>query len=542
MFIRLPVPLPQLINIRTSQNLISSFHSSSLLPKSQLSRTLTTMSPTKYAAVIIGSGQAGTPLAAAYAKAGHKTALIERTHIGGTCVNEGCTPTKTMVASGRAAYLARRAADYGVHTPGGVDGVVSIDMLKVRQRKRDIVASFRGGNEGRVATAGVDVLKGSAAFTGPKTVAVALEDGSTVEVEGDAIFINVGERPALPTLPGLETLDPARVLDSTSIMELDAVPEHLLVLGGGYVGLEFAQLFRRLGAEVSVVQRGKQLLAREDAELAAEMEKILKEDGVDIHLNTAAVAISSSPAKLLSLSCRSSSFSSASSSVTELGAAGGGGGDLALFGSHILLATGRAPNTDSLNVAAAGIATTPRGYIVTNERLETSVPGVYALGDVKGPPAFTHISYDDFRIVQANVLTGLSMSAAEKETFVPLTITDRLVPYVVYTDPQLGHVGLHEWEAREKFPGRKLKTAKMPMAYVARALETDESRGMMKATVDAETGEILGFSCLGIEGGEVMSIVQMAMMGGVRYQKLQSAVFAHPALAESLNNLWGFLE
>lgn len=485
------------------------------------------MATTKYDAIVIGSGQAGTPLAGAYAKAGKKTALIERTHLGGTCVNEGCTPTKCMVASGRAAYLTRRGADYGIHTPGGKDGIISVDMAKVRQRKRDIVDSFRGGSERRTSAAGVDVLKGEASFTGKNTVSVKMGDGSTVQAEADVIFLNTGERPASPTIPGMESVDATRVLNSTSIMELDAVPEHLVVLGGGYVGLEFAQLFRRLGAEVTIVQRGKQLLPREDADVAEEVLKILREDGIEVHLNTAAVSLSSSPANLLTLSCKPTSSSNEAANAE----------DLALFGSHVLIATGRVPNTDTLNLAAAGIATTAKGYIVANEKLETSVPGIYALGDVKGPPAFTHISYDDFRIVQANLLTP-----HKEESFVPLTTKNRVVPYVVYMDPQLGHVGLHEWEARKQFPERKLKTAKMPMAYVARALETDESRGLMKATVDAETGEILGFTCLGIEGGEVMSIVQVAMMGGVKYQQLQSAVFAHPALAESLNNLWGFLE
>jgi pyruvate/2-oxoglutarate dehydrogenase complex dihydrolipoamide dehydrogenase (E3) component len=479
------------------------------------------MSSTKYDCIIIGSGQAGTPLAGAYARAGKKTALIERVHIGGCCVNEGCTPTKCMVASGRAAYLTRRGADYGVHTPGGKDGEVLVDMLKVRDRKREIVKSFRSGNEGSVSRAGVEVLKGEASFTGAKKVKVKMEDGSDVEVEADVIYINTGERPVDPKLPGVEKVDAKLVLDSTSIQELDIVPEHLIVLGGGYVGLEFAQLFRRLGSQVTIIQRGKQLLPREDPDIADAILKILEEDGISIKLNSSATSLSPN-AKGVSLTYKS----------TE---------EATVSGSHILFAAGRKPNTDMMNLPAAGIKTNAKGYIITNDELATSAAGIYALGDVKGPPAFTHISYDDFRIVQNNILKP-SLSGFDASTFTALSIKDRLLPYVVYTDPQLGHVGLHEAEARAKFPDRKIKTAKMPMEYVARALETDESRGMMKATIDAESGQILGFTCLGIEGGEVMSMVQIAMMGGVGYERLQKAVFAHPALAESLNNLWGFLE
>ena len=482
-----------------------------------------------YDAVIIGSGQGGTPLATAFAKANYKTALIESSHVGGCCVNEGCTPTKTMVASGRVAYLARRGRDYGVRTgDSGMRNDIRAEMEKVRQRKRDIVSSFREGSERRLRDAGVNLLMGKARFGDGKTVKVVLNDGGEETVTADRFFINTGERPATPKLEALYA-DPGHenefassgdwgfILDSTSVQELGVVPEHLVILGGGYIGLEFGHLFRRLGARVTIIQRGQQLLPREDAEVAKTMLEIVREDGIEVHLETRAK-------KIWPLQNESSAFR-VTVEKEDI--------EIELRGSHLLFAAGRVPNTDGLNLDTAGVQTTPKGHIVTNERLETTARNIWALGDVKGPPAFTHISYDDFRILNANLI---------EKPALPLTINDRVVPYVVYTDPQLGHVGLHEAEARAKYPGRKIQTARMPMSYVARALETDETRGMMKAVVDAETQQILGFTCLGLEGGEVMSIVQMAMMGGVGWTKLRDAVWAHPSLAESLNNLWDFLE
>ena len=498
--------------------------------KVTLIRALTMASTTSpkashFQALIIGSGQAGTPLASAFASAGQTTALIDRAHIAGCCVNEGCTPTKTLIASGRAAYLTRRGQDYGIHTKGtDKDGKneVLVDMQRVRERKRDIVNSFRGGSEKRLADAAVTVLMGNASFVDSKTVKVIMnDDGSEKLVTADKIFINVGERPAPPSLPGVETLDPSLVLDSTSIQELDVVPEHLVVVGGGYVGVEFAQYMRRLGAKVSIVQRGKQLLPREDEDVAECLRDILAEHGITINLSSSTTSIAASrtgPGFTLSLRTQS--------------------GALEVQGSHILFAAGRIPNTDSLNLPNAGVAMNERGYIVTNPFLETSAEGIYALGDVKGPPAFTHISYDDFRILKSNLLLPPS---PDKPLLTTAAREDK-VPYVVYTDPQLAHIGLHEGEARAKFPQMEIKVAKMPMSYVARALETDESRGLMKAVVDAGTGRILGFTCLGMEGGEVMAVVQMAMLGGVGYEVLREAVWAHPSLAERLNNLWGFLE
>lgn len=456
--------------------------------------------PEHYDTIVIGSGQAGGPLASELARAGRKTALLEREHIGGTCVNEGCTPTKTMVASARVAYLARRGADYGVQA-----GEISLDLRRVRERKRAIVTSFRTSGERQAREAGVDVIIGQARFSGPKAVAVAL-DGGVRELTADTLVINVGARPSRPELAGLERV-PA--LDSTSIMELDTMPEHLIVLGGGYIGLEFGQMFRRFGSRVTVVQRGAALLAREDDDIADAVADILRQDGVEVLLDTAALRVEPD-GDGVRLLVRTPD------------------GERVLDGTHLLLATGRTPNSDTLKLAAAGIATAKGGFINVNERLETSVAGVYAAGDVKGGPAFTHISYDDFRILRANLLHGQQANT-----------NGRLVPYTVFIDPQLGRVGLSEREAREQ--GRRVLVAKLPMSHVARALEVDETRGLMKAVVDADSERILGAAVLGIEGGEIASMLQIAMMGNLSYKVLRDGVFSHPTLAEALNNLFATL-
>ena len=453
----------------------------------------------QYQAIVIGSGQGGNPLCAALAGAGLRTALIERKHVGGTCINEGCTPTKTMVASARVAYLARRGADYGVQT-----GAIGIDMQRIRQRKRDIVNTFRDGGQARIEkTANLELIFGEASFAGPKSVLVKLNAGGQRVLSADQIFINAGARPAVPAIDGLRDVP---FLDSTSIMELDAVPEHLLVLGGGYVGLEFGQMFRRFGSRVSVVQSGAQLLAREDADVAAEIAAILRQDGIEIVLNAKMAMVAKSDKQI-----RLTVHVGHAPQVFE--------------GSHLLVAAGRTPNTDSLNVSAAGIAVDRGGFIHVNSKLETSAAGIFALGDIKGGPAFTHISYDDFRILRTNLIEKGSAS------------TDgRMVPYTAFIDPELGRIGISEAEARAQ--NKNVRVAKMPMSYVARALETDESRGFMKAIVDSASGQILGAAVLGIEGGEIMAMLEIAMMGKLPYTALRDATFAHPTLAESLNNLF----
>jgi pyruvate/2-oxoglutarate dehydrogenase complex dihydrolipoamide dehydrogenase (E3) component len=380
-----------------------------------------------------------------------------------------------MVASARVAYLARRAADYGVQT-----GPVTVDMNKVRQRKRAIVESFRGGSERRIeGTEGLDLIRGQARFVGPKTVEVELTDGGSRTLSADTIVINTGTRACVLSLPGLEGM---AFLNSTSIMELDAVPEHLLVIGGGYIGLEFGQMFRRFGSQVTLVQRGGQLLTREDADVAEEIAEILRQDGLEVLLESQPLRVGPTGDGQIELTVSTSA------------------GERTLTGSHVLVAAGRVPNTDMLDLQAAGIQVDEQGFIPVNDRLETEVPGIYALGDVNGGPAFTHISYDDYRILRSNLLEDGDASTA-----------GRLVPYAVFIDPQLGRVGLTEREAQAQ--GLNYRVAKSPMSWVARALETDETRGLMKALVDAETDQVLGAAILGIEGGEVMTVLQMAMMG-----------------------------
>jgi len=461
------------------------------------------MTAQHYHAVVIGAGQGGVPLATTLARAGRNTALVEREHVGGTCINEGCTPTKTMVASAKVAYFDRRSADYGVR-----NGQVSVDMAKVRQRKRDIVQSFRGGSEKRLHDAGVKLIMGEARFVGPKELEVLLNGGEALQLRANNIFINTGARPANPPVEGLDSVP---TLNSTTIMELDEVPEHLLVLGGGYVGVEFAQMFRRFGSRVTVVQRDKQLLAREDIDVADAVAEILRQDGVEVLLETHAQRAEQTEDGKIWLTVHTAE------------------GERMLSGSHLLAAAGRPPNTDKLNLDAAGMETDKRGFIKVNDRLETNLEGVYALGDVKGGPAFTHISYDDFRIIRTNLLEGGNA-----------TITGRKVPYTVFIDPQLGRAGLSEQEAREQ--GLNFRVAKIPMSYVSRAIEVDEPRGFMKAVVDADKDLILGCAVLGVEGGEIAAMLQIAMMGEVPYTTLRDTVFAHPTLSESLNTLFAAMD
>ncbi len=456
-----------------------------------------------YDAIIIGSGQAGNPLATAFAAADKHVALVERAAVGGTCVNYGCTPTKTMVASAEVAHFARRASQYGIRV-----GSVEVDMAVIRDRKRHMVDQWRTGSEKRIASAkNIDLLRGEASFTASRQVSVAGSDGTAAILTSDIIVIDTGLTPAPPAVPGLASVP---YLDNASIMELDALPEHLIVLGGGYIGLEFAQMFRRFGSRVTIIQNSAQLLPAEDADIAEAIAKILTEDGIDILLN-AQTASAKPSAEGLELSIDIS------------------GQARIISGSHLLVAAGRKPNTEALHLQAAGIATDRHGFIVVDDRLQTNVTGIYAVGDVNGGPAFTHVAYDDFRILKANLLEGGSCSTK-----------NRLLPYCVFIDPQLGRIGIGERQAAEQ--GREVRIARLPMTSVARALETSQSRGFIKALVDPATGFILGAAVLGADGGEIMSMIQIAMMGGLKYTALQSAVLAHPTYAECLNNLFSKFE
>ena len=453
----------------------------------------------QYDAIIIGSGQGGNPLARAFANAGRKTALIERAFVGGTCINFGCTPTKTMFNSARVAYLARRAADYGVH-----HGNVSVNMKEVRVRKQRVVEEFReSGLKGIQNTANLDLIFGAAKFIREHEIEIQPHDGSKRLLAGGNIFINTGGRPALPDLSGIDSV---QFLDSTSIMELEVLPEHLLVLGGGYIGLEFGQMFRRFGSEVTIIQRTGQLLGHEDADVASAVLKVMEDDGIRVLLNTEAIRVAKKEAKI-ELTVRSSDR------------------DEKLVGTHLLVAVGRKPNTEDLNLAAAGVETDKPGNVQVNNKLETNVAGVYALGDVKGGPQFTHISYDDFRIIRTNLLEGGNV-----------TTDNRFVPYTVFIDPQLGRIGLSESDAKAR--GLNVRVAKLPMSHVARAIEMSETRGFIKAIVDADSKQLLGATVLGVEGGELMAMFEIAMMGKLAYPVLKDGIFAHPTLAESLNNLF----
>ena len=459
------------------------------------------MTPEKFDTIIVGTGQSGKPLALALGRAGHKTAVVEAKHVGGTCINVGCTPTKTMIAAARVAYLARRGADFGVHA-----NAPRVDLADVWARKQRVVEQFRrGGQRGLESVPAIELMFGEGSFADARTVRVRLNAGGERLLTADRIVINTGGRPVVPDIPGLAD---ANWLDSSSVMELQVLPAHLVVLGGGYIGLEFSQMFRRFGARVTVITRDDRLIPREDPDISAEVEKILTEDGIDIV-----------------------------KSANTLRVEGRGGvqvlvetpeGRREIAGSHLLVAIGRAPNSDLLNLAAAGVATDKAGYITVDNRLETGVPGIYAIGDVKGGPAFTHISYDDYRVLRANWLEGGGA-----------TIDGRYVPNTMFIDPQLATVGVNETEAKRR--GLNYRVAKLPMTSVARAIEMSETRGFMKAIVDTDTHQILGCTILGIEGGEIMSMLQIAMMGKLPYPVLREAIFAHPTLAESLNNLFATL-
>ncbi|OCJ09126.1 mercuric reductase [Rhizobium sp. AC44/96] len=445
-------------------------------------------------AIVIGAGQSGPFLAARMVEKGMKVALIERKFLGGTCVNAGCMPTKTLVASARAAHVARRAADYGVTVPGEI----GIDMSVVRKRAETVTMNARNGLISWFdAMEGMTVIYGQARFEDARTVAVNGE-----RLTAPRIFLNVGARPTIPDMPGLSDIS---YLTSTSIIHLDVLPRHLAVIGGSYIGLEFAQMYRRFGAEVTVIERGPKLAPREDEDVSDAIADILRDEGIGVHTNADGIA-----------------FARGSDGISVK--VGAGVPDIEV--SHVLIATGRTPNTDDLGLDRAGVATDKRGYITIDDTLATNVDGIWALGDCNGHGAFTHTSYNDFEIAAANLLDGESRK-----------LSDRILAYALYIDPPLGRVGMTEKQARAS--GRRIMISTRPMSRVGRANERGETKGFMKVIADADSQQILGAAILGIEGDEAIHGFIDAMNAKAPYPVLKWAVPIHPTVSEIIPTLLG---
>jgi pyruvate/2-oxoglutarate dehydrogenase complex dihydrolipoamide dehydrogenase (E3) component len=452
--------------------------------------------PERFETLVLGSGAGGKLIAWHMAEKGRRTAVVERKLIGGSCPNIACMPSKNEIASARVAHLVRHAAEFGwTITPG------AIDMAVVRQRKRDMVEAQVAAHLQNYKASGAELIMGSGRFVAPKTIEVSLNDGGTRVLAGDRVFIDIGTHAAMPDLPGLAAASP---LTHVEALELDYLPEHLIVLGGGYVGLEFAQAYRRFGSRVTVIERGSQLMAREDRDVADEIERILGEEGIECLVGAEVLGVGGQSGQDVSLLVRTDS------------------GERTIGGSDILVAAGRVPNTAGVGLEQAGIELDSLGYIRVNERLETSAPDVWALGECAGSPQFTHVSENDFGIVRDNLAGGTRSTR------------DRLVPYCVFTDPPLGHVGLSESEAKRN--GVQVRVARIPTSAVLRAQAICEPQGFLKLLVGNDD-RILGFTMIGPEAGEVMAVVQTAMLAGMTYTAMGEAMFAHPTMAEGLGPL-----
>jgi pyruvate/2-oxoglutarate dehydrogenase complex dihydrolipoamide dehydrogenase (E3) component len=452
----------------------------------------------RFDAIVIGTGQAGPALCARLDREGLRTAVIERQHLGGTCVNVGCIPTKTLVASARAAHVARRGADFGFEASG-----VRVDMRAVKRRKDGVVAYSSNGLASWIGgMKNVSLVRGHARFRGPRDVEV---DGRTLAAE--RIFINVGGRAMVPDLPGLKDVP---CFTNATIMDVDFVPDHLVVVGGSYIGLEFAQMYRRFGSKVTVVERAPKLLPREDDDVAAEIRAILEREGVEIRTGAECLAFSRrGDAIAVGLQC--------------------GSGDPVAVGSHVLLAMGRLPNTHDLGLDRAGVETDARGFIKVDDQCRTNVPGIWALGDANGRGAFTHTSYNDYEIVAANLFDDD-----------PRAISERIPAYALFIDPPLGRAGMTEKEARAT--GRRLLAGKMLMTRVGRAREAGETQGFMKVIVDADTKELLGAALLGLNGDEIVHSLLDVMYAKAPYTTIQRAVHIHPTVTELIPTLLGTLK
>jgi pyruvate/2-oxoglutarate dehydrogenase complex dihydrolipoamide dehydrogenase (E3) component len=452
----------------------------------------------KFDAIIIGAGQSGPSLAQRLTGEGLKTAIIERKFFGGTCVNVGCTPTKTLVASARAAYMVRRGHDFGVV----IDGGVHVDMKKVKVRKDAVVKQSNDGVTSWLRNMpNLSVYEGHGRFAGPDTIRV---NGALLQSE--KIFINTGARAYIPEIPGLGQVD---YLTNSGMMDVDSLPEHLVIIGGSYIGLEFAQMYRRFGSRVTVIEKGERLISRDDEDVSEAVKDILRNEGIEIRLNAECISVEGRDGQVaVHLQCKDDTPE--------------------IIGSHLLLAVGRQPNTDDLGLEAAGIDTDKRGFIVVDDQLQTNVPGVWAIGDVNGRGAFTHTSYNDYEIVVANLLDNE-----------PRRVSDRIPAYALYIDPPLGRAGLTEQQVRET--GRKALIGKMMMTRVGRARERSETQGFMKVLIDAETMKILGAAILGIGGDEIIHSILDVMYADAPYTVIQRATHIHPTVTELIPTMLGDL-
>jgi pyruvate/2-oxoglutarate dehydrogenase complex dihydrolipoamide dehydrogenase (E3) component len=454
--------------------------------------------PERYEMLVLGSGAGGKLLAWHMAKSGHRTAVVERKLIGGSCPNTNCLPSKNEIWSAKVADLIHHADRFGM-----VTGPVTTDMKRVLARKRDMVDGLIALHLDLYKASGAELIMGTGRFTAPKIIEVSLNDGGTRVLTGDRVVLNLGTHATIPEVPGLAAAQP---LTNVEALELDRLPDHLVVIGGGYVGLELAQAYRRFGSRVTIIETGPQIASREDPDVSAALLEMLRDEGTAVHLGAKVLGVRGRSGQTVSLQLHTPS------------------GDQTIDGSDILVATGRTPNTTGIGLEVAGVALGPHGYVAVNDRLETSAPDVWAVGECAGSPQFTHVSEDDFRIVRDNLAGG------------DRTTRNRLVPYCMFTDPPLARVGLSEAEARHQ--GVAVRVAKLPIAAVLRTRTTSETRGFMKALVAADDYRILGFAMLCAEAGEVMAVVQTAMLAGMPYTGLRDAILAHPTMAEGLGGLF----
>ncbi len=450
-----------------------------------------------YDVLILGSGAGGKLLAWHFGQSGYRTAVVERRWIGGSCPNIACLPSKNEVRSAEIAHLVRNAAQYGTTT-----SATTIDMRVVRQRKRAMVDDLVALHLRNYQVSGAELIMGTGRFVAPKTLEVTLNDGGSLTLTGDRVIIDVGSRAAIPSVPGLEAAQPLTHIEA---LELDHLPAHLIVLGGGYVGLELAQAYRRFGSRVTIIEQGPQLMGREDPDVADEVQAFLRDDGIEVMLSAGVVGVSGRSGQTVTVTVRTNT------------------GEQRIKGTDILVAAGRVPNTVDIGLETTGVALDARGYIRVDDRLQTDAAGVWAVGDCAGSPQFTHVAEDDFRVIRDNLAGGNRSTR------------DRLVPYCMFTDPPLAHVGLSETDAQRQ--GVSVRVARVPTSVVLRTFATGQRRGFMKALVATGDDRILGFTMVGADAGEVMTVVQTAMLADLPYQRLRDAVLTHPTMAEGLGPL-----